>query len=229
MMGSVIPHFQHFKNLRSIKNINERYELDKEDKLGQGSFGLVIRATSKISGKDCAMKIIKKKNISSQVEEELMANELNLLKDLSHPNIMEVTEILHDKNHWYIAMEVLEGGELFDRISEKDTYTEADVVNIIKQVLEACNYMHQKNVVHRDLKPQNVMMKAKDSFDNIKITDLGFACTYDPKQGLNLRLGTPYYMAPELFKKQKYNSKVDIWSIGVIAFQLMTGDLPFIG
>lgn len=124
-----------------------------------------------------------------------------MLKELSHPNIMNVFEILHDKDNFYICMEILEGGEVFDRIEKKQNYSEKDACGIIKQVLLAVNYMHQKKIVHRDLKPQNIMLSSKDSFDDIKITDFGFACTFNPEEGLNLKLGSPIFMAPELFKR----------------------------
>ena len=157
-------------------------------------------------------------------------SELTVLKKCSHPNIMNVNEILEDNNNYYIVSELLEGGELFDRILEVSKFDEMKAAFIIKQVLLAINYMHQKNITHRDLKPENILLEHQDKDRlEIKISDFGFSCFFDPKDGLDLVLGSPLYMAPEIIKGQKYNEKVDIWSIGVITYMLLSGRNPFPG
>ena len=159
-----------------------------------------------------------------------MMSELTVLKKCSHPNIMNVNEILEDNNNYYIVSELLEGGELFDRILEVSKFDEMKAAFIIKQVLLAINYMHQKNITHRDLKPENILLEHQDKDRlEIKISDFGFSCFFDPKDGLDLVLGSPLYMAPEIIKGQKYNEKVDIWSIGVITYMLLSGRNPFPG
>lgn len=143
---------------------------------------------------------------------------------------MNVNEILEDNNNYYIVSELLEGGELFDRILEVSKFDEMKAAFIIKQVLLAINYMHQKNITHRDLKPENILLEHQDKDRlEIKISDFGFSCFFDPKDGLDLVLGSPLYMAPEIIKGQKYNEKVDIWSIGVITYMLLSGRNPFPG
>ena len=136
---------------------------------------------------------------------DLMVSELAVLKTCSHPNIMNVTEILEDNENFYIVTELLEGGELFDRIIDQKNFSERKTAKVIKQVLLAINYMHQKNMAHRDLKPENILLESKDknNFD-VKIADFGFACLFDPKEGLKTVLGSPLYMAPEIIMRKEY-------------------------
>jgi calcium-dependent protein kinase len=143
---------------------------------------------------------------------------------------MNVIEILEDDFFYYVISEILEGGELFDRITKVKSFSEKKAAYILKQVLLAINYMHKKNVTHRDLKPENILLESKN-LDNleVKIADFGFSCVFDPHDGLKTVLGSPLYMAPELVKAEGYDSKVDIWSIGVISYMLLSGRSPFPG
>jgi len=128
-----------------------------------------------------------------------MKQELLILQNSSHPNIMNVNEILEDKYNYYIATEILEGGELFDRIVDIGKLSEQQAQYVIKQALYAVNYMHSKNIIHRDLKPENILLESKDKNNlDIKISDFGFSCFFDPELGLELKLGSLLYMAPEL-------------------------------
>ena len=150
---------------------------------------------------------------------------------------MSVTELLEDDDCFYIACELLDGGELFDRIIQVQQFSESKAASIVNQVLLAINYMHSKNITHRDLKPENILLESKDVDNlNVKIADFGFSCFFDPEKGLDLVLGSPLYMAPEIIQigankqlKMRYNEKVDVWSIGVITYMLLTGRNPFPG
>jgi calcium-dependent protein kinase len=126
----------------------------------------------------------------------------------------------------------LEGGELYDLILTMQKFSEKDAVKIIRQILLGLNYMHKKNIIHRDIKPENILLESKD-INNVvvKITDFGFAKCYDPQtfEGLDDILGSPLYMAPEIVKKMKYDAKVDIWSLGVMAYIILSGKPPFSG
>lgn len=159
-----------------------------------------------------------------------MMNELTILQKCSHPNIMNVTELLEDEHHYYIVTELLEGGELFDRLISQGAFSEQIAAYIVKQIVLALNYMHKQKMTHRDLKPENVLLESKNAntFD-LKIADFGFSCVFDPKEGLDLVLGSPLYMAPELIQRQRYNEKVDIWSLGVMTYMLLSGKNPFPG
>jgi serine/threonine protein kinase len=109
-------------------------------------------------------------------------------------------------------------------------FNERSASQILEQILLAVNYMHQRNITHRDIKPENILMESQDPTSlQIKMTDFGFASFYNPKDGLNDVLGSPLYMAPEIVDNQQYNAKVDIWSIGVIAYILLSGRPPYKG
>jgi calcium-dependent protein kinase len=143
---------------------------------------------------------------------------------------MRIFELLEDDIHYYIISELIEGGELYERICKSKVFTEKSAAQILEQILLAINYMHQRNITHRDIKPENILMQAGDSKSLLlKMTDFGFASFYNPKKGLDEVLGSPLYMAPEIINRQKYDSKVDIWSVGVIAFILISGRPPFMG
>lgn len=129
----------------------------------------------------------------------MMLSELLVLKQCDHPNIMQVIEILEDKNYFYIISEYMAGGELFDRIIEVERFSESDAAYLIQQILRAINFLHAKKIAHRDLKPENILMVARDKNNlDIKITDFGFSCFFDPQHGLEIQLGTALYMAPEI-------------------------------
>lgn len=145
---------------------------------------------------------------------------------------MRVFELLEDEKNYFIVSELMEGGELYDRIIEMKRFSERDAANIIYQVLLGVAYMHGKKVCHRDLKPENILLDSQDRTRlNIKITDFGFAKFHDPhsEEGMSDMLGSPLYMAPEIIKKLPYDYKVDIWSMGVILYIMMTGRPPFKG
>jgi serine/threonine protein kinase len=143
---------------------------------------------------------------------------------------MDVNEMLEDELNFYIVTELLEGGELFDKIIEVGQFTEIKAAHIVHQVVLALNYMHSQNMCHRDLKPENILLESKSDEDmQAKLCDFGFSCFFDPKEGLTLKLGSPLYMAPELLQDSSYNEKVDIWSLGVITYMLLSGKNPFPG
>ena len=157
-------------------------------------------------------------------------NELTILAEKSHPRIMRIIELVEDDEHYYIVSELLKGGELFKRLLTCRSFTEHQAASIVLHLLEGLNYMHLQCVTHRDLKPENILLvsERRDVFD-IKIADLGFAQKFEKEKGLDLVLGTPLYMAPELVRQQRYSEKVDVWSLGCIVYQLLCGTTPFDG
>ena len=123
---------------------------------------------------------------------------------------------------------ICKGGELFDEIIARGKFTEKDAAILMKQVLSCVNYCHKNNIVHRDLKPENILLEQNKDFDQIKIIDFGTSLVYDHSKSLDEKLGTPYYIAPEVLNK-KYNEKCDIWSCGVITYIILSGMPPFNG
>jgi calcium-dependent protein kinase len=179
------------------------------------------------TGAQRAVKVLRKSNMDED-EKRMLFNEINILKELDHPNIVKMYEFFEDDKRYYLVQEICKGGELFDEIIARGKFTERDAALLIKQVLSCINYCHQNNIVHRDLKPENILLEQNKAFDQIKIIDFGTSLVYDPSKKLDEKLGTPYYIAPEVLNK-KYGNKCDIWSIGVIVYILLCGSPPFSG
>lgn len=227
-----ILQFRMFKSLKNTNDITANFTLGKQ--LGKGSFGEVRLCLNKATNVQCAIKIVNKSHIGQhQVLLNLMEQELEVLQNTDHPHIVRVMELLEDDVNFYIISELITGGELYDYIIKTKKLSERQTANIIKQILLALNYMHQQDIVHRDIKPENILIAPEESSSddllNIKLTDFGFACFFKRGEGLKQVLGSPLYMAPEIVKEQVYGSKVDIWSVGVIAHILLSGCPPFFG
>ena len=204
-------------------NISKDYTLGKT--LGQGSFGTVRKAVHKATKQERAIKILKK---SAQDEEKFFL-EVNILSKLTHPNIMHIYEFYEDKANYYIVSELCKGGELFDMITEKGAFNEAEACPLMHQLMSAICYCHQNRVVHRDLKPENILLEDKNR-DNpiIKLIDWGGARYFSKNKKMSKVNGTPYYIAPEVLGGT-YDEKCDIWSAGVIFYILLCGYPPFNG
>jgi calcium-dependent protein kinase len=190
--------------------------------VGSGAFATVRRVVSKITGQLRALKIIKKQKGQDSAR---MYLEVEILKKLIHPNIMQIFEFFEDKKNFYIITEFCEGGELFDKIVEKGTLNENEAADIMRQLLSAVNYIHSNSIVHRDLKPENILLDTKKQ-NIIKIIDWGTARFYEKNKKMNRISGTPYYIAPEVLN-EKYDEKCDVWSCGVIMYILLCGYPPF--
>lgn len=133
------------------------------------------------TGKEAAVKVLRKKQIAHK-ELELIINEISIIKELDHPNILKVYEAYEDKEWLYIVTELIIGGELFDEISKRHKFTEVDAAIIIKQILEAVTYWHGVNIVHKDLKPENLMLQEKENVEYVKVIDFGTAQKFDPNK-----------------------------------------------
>jgi len=195
--------------------------------LGTGAFGEVRMCVHRESSAQRAVKVLRKSHMDED-EKRMLFNEINILKEIDHPNIVKMYEFFEDEKRYYLVTEICKGGELFDEILQRGKFSERDGAVLMKQVLSCINYCHQNNIVHRDLKPENILLEQNKEFDAIKIIDFGTSLVYDPNKSLDEKLGTPYYIAPEVLNKN-YNSKCDIWSCGVIAYIVLSGMPPFNG
>lgn len=204
-------------------SVEDKYIL--KELLGTGAFSEVRLAESKEKpGQMFAVKIIDKKALKGK--EDSLENEIKVLRRLTHPNIVQLLETYEDKLKVYLVMELVTGGELFDRIVEKGSYTEKDASGLIRQVLEAVDYMHEQGVVHRDLKPENLLYYSPDEDSKIMISDFGLSKMEDSGI-MATACGTPGYVAPEVLAQKPYGKAVDVWSIGVISYILLCGYPPF--
>uniref|UniRef100_A0A915M9X5 Protein kinase domain-containing protein n=1 Tax=Meloidogyne javanica TaxID=6303 RepID=A0A915M9X5_MELJA len=157
---------------------------------------------------------------------EVQGTAYNIRDRLRHNNIVQLYDTFDEKHYVYLVMELVTGGELFDRIVAKGSYTERDASNLIRQVLEAVSFMHDNGVVHRDLKPENLLYFNQDDDSKIMISDFGLSKT-EESGIMATACGTPGYVAPEVLQQKPYGKAVDVWSIGVIAYILLCGYPPF--
>eukprot|EP01031_Cornospumella_fuschlensis_P035081 gene35081-42489_t len=194
--------------------------------LGQGTFATVKMATCLSDNTKWAVKVIKRSALTSEDEESLKM-EIQILQLTNHPNIVSVKEVFYCKNYVYLVMDLMTGGELFDRIVTKDHYSEQEAKGALSQIVIAIKYCHDKNIVHRDLKPENILYQSPDDNAVLKIADFGLATLLRPNQLMNVACGTPGYVAPEILKGISYGKEVDMWSIGVILYILLCGFPPF--
>lgn len=178
-----------------------------------------------------AMKIIQIAS-SSKDQVKLLSKEINILKELDHPNIIKVYEFYSNQNNFFIINELCTGGELFDKIIEVKYFSERVAANIMMQLFSAVNFCHANKVIHRDLKPENILIETQEQmhkeFFHIKVIDFGTSDFLNRNKMLKEQIGTSFYIAPEVLKNS-YNEKCDLWSCGVILYILLCGAPPFYG
>jgi calcium-dependent protein kinase len=209
--------------IKKVGKIRDHYRIGKV--LGSGAFGEVRLCLHKDTQTQRAVKVLRK-NLLDDKEMDMLKNEIAILKDMDHPNIVKMYEFLEDEKRIYIVTEICKGGELFDEILSRSKFDEKDAAVVMRQLLSAINYCHKKNIVHRDLKPENMLLEQDKDLEKLKIVDFGTSLSFDPDRALDEKLGTAYYIAPEVIKKS-YNEKCDLWSCGVIMYILLSGEPPF--
>ncbi|XP_039766161.1 calcium/calmodulin-dependent protein kinase type 1 isoform X3 [Ornithorhynchus anatinus] len=205
---------------KQAEDIRDIY--DFRDVLGTGAFSEVMLAEEKTTQKLVAIKCIAKKALEGK--ESSIENEIAVLHKIKHPNIVALDDIYESGGHLYLIMQLVSGGELFDRIVEKGFYTERDASRLIRQVLDAVKYLHDMGIVHRDLKPENLLYYSLEEDSKIMISDFGLSKMESSGSVLSTACGTPGYVAPEVLAQKPYSKAVDCWSIGVIAYILIAGD-----
>ncbi|XP_037917789.1 serine/threonine-protein kinase MARK2 isoform X21 [Hermetia illucens] len=201
-----------------------KYKLIKT--IGKGNFAKVKLAKHLPTGKEVAIKIIDKTQLNPGSLQKLF-REVRIMKMLDHPNIVKLFQVIETEKTLYLVMEYASGGEVFDYLVLRGRMKEKEARVKFRQIVSAVQYCHQKRIIHRDLKAENLLL---DSELNIKIADFGFSNEFTPGSKLDTFCGSPPYAAPELFQGKKYDGpEVDVWSLGVILYTLVSGSLPFDG
>ncbi|XP_024117760.1 MAP/microtubule affinity-regulating kinase 3a isoform X10 [Oryzias melastigma] len=208
------PQPPHVGNYRLLKTI------------GKGNFAKVKLARHILTGREVAIKIIDKTQLNPNSLQKLF-REVRIMKILNHPNIVKLFEVIETDRTLYLVMEYASGGEVFDYLVAHGRMKEKEARAKFRQIVSAVQYCHQKHIVHRDLKAENLLL---DADMNIKIADFGFSNEFTLGNKLDTFCGSPPYAAPELFQGKKYDGpEVDVWSLGVILYTLVSGSLPFDG
>ncbi|KAJ7980716.1 putative Calcium-dependent protein kinase [Quillaja saponaria] len=206
-------------------NIFEKYRFGKE--LGRGEFGITNRCFDIEMDEAFACKKIAKSKLRTEIDIEDVRREVEIMRHLpKHPNIVSFREAYEDKDAVYLVMELCEGGELFDNIVRKGHYTERAAAKITKTIVEVCKVCHEHGVIHRDLKPENFLFADASEDSQLKAIDFGLSIFFEPGQRFSEIVGSPYYMAPEVLRRN-YGPEVDVWSAGVILYILICGVPPF--
>ncbi|XP_051485465.1 myosin light chain kinase 3 isoform X3 [Apus apus] len=202
------------------------YAVCRHEVLGGGRFGQVHKCTEISTGLNLAAKIIKVKGAK---EKEEVKNEINIMNQLNHVNLIQLYDAYETKNNITLIMEYLDGGELFDRITDENySLTELDAILFTKQICEGVHYLHQHYILHLDLKPENILC-VNHTGHQIKIIDFGLARRYKPREKLKVNFGTPEFLAPEVVNYDFVSYPTDMWSVGVITYMLLSGLSPFLG
>ena len=224
-----IPVPQELLVVETKGNPSDKYVKGK--RIGSGTFGVVFEAKNIIFNNLVAMKVIPKQ---VDMDNLYIKNEIDILKKLSHPNIVRIFEFYESTNNFYLINEFCDGGELFNMIN-KNNFNEQQLSIIFYQVFSGLCYLHENKIFHRDLKPENILIsqKEKDLLTDeeylwIKIIDFGTAKIFEKNKKERAIVGSAYYIAPEVLN-QDYNEKCDTWSVGVILYMFLTGHAPFDG
>ncbi|KAJ0983905.1 hypothetical protein J5N97_002261 [Dioscorea zingiberensis] len=205
--------------------IEEKYVVDRE--LGRGEFGVTYLCIDRGTKELLACKSIPKRKLRTAVDVEDVRREVAIMKHLPRsPSIVSLREACEDENAVHLVMELCEGGELFDRIVARGHYTERAAAAVTRTIVEVVQLCHQHGVIHRDLKPENFLFANKKENSPLKAIDFGLSIFFKPGERFSEIVGSPYYMAPEVLKRN-YGPEIDIWSAGVILYILLSGVPPF--
>nr|XP_060465615.1 death-associated protein kinase 1 [Panthera onca] len=213
------------------ENVDDYYDTGEE--LGSGQFAVVKKCREKSTGLQYAAKFIKKRRTKSSrrgVSREDIEREVSILKEIQHPNVITLHEVYENKTDVILILELVAGGELFDFLAEKESLTEEEATEFLKQILNGVYYLHSLQIAHFDLKPENIMLLDRNvPKPRIKIIDFGLAHKIDFGNEFKNIFGTPEFVAPEIVNYEPLGLEADMWSIGVITYILLSGASPFLG
>ena len=216
---------KHLKEAIGYSSLYDFYEL--KETLGKGKFGLVRLGIHIKTQKRVAIKIMKKADMAPQ-DVELVKREIEILKLCQHPNIIRLLDVFENADYIYIIMENMRGGDLFAYLEKRNfRISEARACAIIHSLATALYYLHSYGIVHRDLKPENVLMVDESEDADVKIVDFGLSKMAGPNEKSKEPFGTLSYVAPEVLLQHPYDKSVDVWSLGIVGYLLLSGTLPF--
>ena len=217
---SVVVIMPYLFSVSRKENVEDHYDIGKE--LGRGATSVVKLVTQKGTKQECAMK-----SMTKQIDKKIIKTEIGILLRLAHPNIIRLKEIYESETHIYLIMDLVTGGELFDRIVERGFYSEKDAALVVSQLLQAIEYLHENDITHRDLKPENLLYENEKEDSPLKLADFGLSKMLTESTNMQTVCGTPGYCAPEVLLGHAYDNSIDLWAVGVIAYILLCGFEPF--
>lgn len=229
-IDGVIKHDIAGTSIITENKVAEDYQIGQ--KLGAGKYAVVYLCTSRASGKQFAVKVFHKKDREKR-QIYYIIKEANTMRSLGgHPNITQIEDILETRERLLLIMEYLPGKQLYDEVLRRKHFSEQTASKTIAQLCSALSHCHARNVIHCDLKPENVMCTSDPKSDNfdIKLTDFGLSKVVTPESSEILKYcGTPLYMAPEMIRREQYDASIDMWSVGCMCHELLCGQPPFTG
>ncbi|XP_020292251.1 calcium/calmodulin-dependent protein kinase type IV-like isoform X3 [Pseudomyrmex gracilis] len=224
-VGEIEPSFP-YRDVTIRRDVEFKDDYDIQAELGRGKFGIVYRCREKVSGLMLAAKVV---NISKKEDRRTVQREVEIMRRLQHPRLIQLYDAIDAGKHIYVILELIDGGELFERVIDDDfVLTERSCAVFMRQICEGIEFMHGQDILHLDLKPENILCLTKEG-NRIKIIDFGLAREYDPNKKLQVLFGTPEFVAPEVVNFDQIGFGTDLWSIGVICYVLLSGLSPFMG
>jgi len=204
------------------------YDFNMMEEIGNGSFGSVYKAFEVHQKKNYAVKTVCKEVLLKETSSlKNFTKEIEILRKINHPNVTKLHKVYESEDSVHLILDYAPQGDLFQRLKEAGEFSERESIEFIKTLLTTLRYLHSKGIAHRDIKPENILMCSTNNYD-IKVSDMGLACK-KAENDKSLKCGSPGYTAPEILKGRKYNYKVDIFSVGILLYVVLSGCTPFYG